>query len=208
VSFARFAKLRLRAWLRECQDDGRPMPGDRAIATKLEFGSVSLVPNILEEMARDGMIALEIISGERSITVLDHKEQGLASARTAPPKAPTPAAERLAPPAPAAAPVKPPVPQPQSSPGKAAKVQAEVPPQQEVAAAAPEIPEAHPMAVVFERGRKPRIRAAVIREAKSREIPLDTFVSDLIDLGLAQFLRVEAAAAVPASDTATTGTAS
>jgi hypothetical protein len=195
VTFRRFDKLRLRGWLRECQDDSRPMPGDRAIAMRLEFGSVSLVQNILDEMAREGMIALEMIGGERSITVLDHQEQGLASARYAPAKDPVPAAGRIAPPAPAAVPVKPRARPSQTSPGEAAEAQAEVPPLQDVGAAAPEIEQAHPMAVVFERGRKPRIRAAVIREATARDIPLDRFVSDLIDLGLAQFLRVEASAA-------------
>jgi hypothetical protein len=203
VSFGRFEKLRLRSWLRECEEAGRPMPGDKAIATRHDFGSVSLVPRILAEMASEGMITLAEVDGERVITVLPLQErntQGASgTAREAPSVASSGAAKRItdcAPsnrPAKEVAPVVPSSPQ-EVPPAPPAVVVEAPPPSAPEAAAHPHEPAPdHPMAVTFERGRKPRIPAAVIRAAGAKGIPLDQFCTDLLVLGFKQWNVVETA---------------
>jgi hypothetical protein len=221
VSFSRFNKLRLRGWLREKQDNREAMPSKRSIALRLEFGSEALVDDILREMADEGMITLHEIPFEAMgeargtiphITVPDLAEevsnrapkvrtqntQGASgTARKAPSAASSGAAKRITDRAPSNRPASPPPADPspakEGSPASPEPV-AEAPPLRAPEAAAHGIERGpdHPMAVAFERGRKPRIEADVIRAAKAKSVPLDQFVSDLIKLGFAQWCRLEA----------------
>lgn len=87
MAFSAFKRRMLVGWLRDCEEGGRPSPGDRAIATRLDFGSVSLAGDILAELEVEGIISVTGSGADRVIRVLVPRGFAVPSAGTQQPPA-------------------------------------------------------------------------------------------------------------------------
>ncbi|UAK24364.1 hypothetical protein [Sphingomonas nostoxanthinifaciens] len=183
-------------WLRDCEDEGQPAPGDYAISVRLAL-SLEDVSGLLAELQRDAMISINGEGRDRRIRVLVAPGIQLSAGKQIPPgasgtarKAPSASVSAGASRSIARAPIStpapdmpasPPEPVPQVAPLPAAPAKAETvranAPSQRVEAPRP----------TFERGRKPFISAPIIRAAADRGQPLHVFVTALINIGFAEW---------------------
>ncbi|UAK24202.1 hypothetical protein [Sphingomonas nostoxanthinifaciens] len=197
MSFSTFSRRVLIGWLRDCEEDGRPVPGDRAIMTRLNFGSVALAGDILAELAAEGLIAIDGSGADRKIRVLVAPGVQVGSAKSIPQgasgtarKAPSASVSADASRSIARAPIStpapdmpapPPDPVPQVAPLPAVPAEAET---ARAKAPSQRVEAPHP---AFAKGRKPFISADIIRAARERDQPLDVFVTALLNIGFAEW---------------------